>query len=630
MKKGAKMLNEALDAIKKYTPPPYLFYLIILVCLIYVVIPIFIFYQFGTSIFFKSYIDLDSSRYLLSAMAQVLAAILALVVGFSFVLIQLSAHFGSHRVFDLFLKGRAFWCILIIFLFSIIYNFAILRILSEETLDLLVNWINFSVILVSISFLLLFPYTYATISQLKPEKIIQGIIKQIIKHKSDDVKSLERDTISPIADILNKAVRANDPHTLTAGLDALEKLNIERISSRSIDGKDKLEVVKYYMGKVSRLIEISLDENDESAVKDISDSLKNIGLKAIESRWIEVPQDDVTIIKNNKKYRQGVSLSLTDPYDNISNEIKEVLRDACKKVIEKKWNVATKSILDSIEELLIKSREELVLGGSDDISWNRHVFSSLSKEEKIFSMKYLMKTISNIVIELFEKDINFDDYFYNLAVGDILEESLEVLDSGNCNRIGEVIDYIVDIGIEAVKKDHNLKEDVKEHFLKVASSEKCPSVPIYDIGNKGFSLASESKKPETIWICSCLRDIGISCASKGLDESTYPIFSFLEGIERNYKHKDTETDETLEVTDHIIKIINEVGNISIEKGLEMSSRDAFSSFIEIGMQNEDVDLRKRICENLKGMFQKDENKEIFNSELEKFKKFKEICDFDNW
>ncbi|MDY6865035.1 MAG: DUF2254 family protein [Halobacteriota archaeon] len=631
MEKGAKRFIEAvkklnlLDGIKKFNPPPYLFYLVLLIGLTCFTI-VAIFHQFGTSNFFKSYLDLDSSRYLLSAMSQVLAAILALVVGFSFVAIQLSAHFGSPRVFDLFLKGRAFWCILTIFLFSIIYDFAILRILSEETLDLLVKWINYSVILVLISFLSLFPYTHITINQLKPKRIIKGIIKI----KSDDVKSLERDTILPIVDLLNKAVIANDLHTLNVGLEALEELNLEIIHSSSIDGKDKLEIVKYYIGKISRLIEICIKENDESAVKDISDSLKNIGLKAIESRYSEVPQDYATELKSDKKYRTGVALpDLTDSYDNISNKIKNVLRDACKKVIEKEWGDATKSVLIAIVELQVKSRVENV---SDlyDISWFCDEFSPLSKEKKIFSMKYFMEAIRDIGAELIEKGIFFNDFMYNEAVKSILEKSLEVLDGNDYNRIVEVTDYIIDIGIVAVKNDHNLKEDVKEHLLKIATSEKFSSAPIDPIGSRGFGLASNSKKPETIWICSCLGYIGSSCASEGLDEPTYRIFTFFEGIEVTFKNRflerndtesdDRKTDEALEVTDHIIKIIKEVGDISIEKGLERSSRDAFSSFIKIGMNNEDVDLRKRICENLKDMFQKGENREIFDSVIDTYEK----------
>jgi hypothetical protein len=625
------MINNRIKRIKSFTSKSYLIYLLLFIAILFIFI-MTLFYQFGESIFLNT--SLDSSRYLLSAMAQALAAILAIVVGFSFVAFQLSAQFGSARVFDLFLKGRAFWCLLIIYGSSILYDLVLLRILTEETVEFLETWIDISVFLSFISFISLFPYAYKTIDQLKPERIIQGIIKI----KNDDVESLKRDTILPIVDILNKAIRANDPHTLKVGLEALEKLNIDRIDS-IIDSKDKLEIAKYYTGRISRLADIAINEKDEPAVIELTESLKVIGLKAIENRWIEVPQDEIARLKSDRMYRGGVGIpDKTDNYDKIFNEIKEVLSNVGKRVIERKWDGATKSILDVRGNLLIKSHEERVLDRMFDTFEISNDFSQLSKEEKIFSMEYFMEAIGNIVIELLQKDIYFEDWQYNNAVKNILEKSLAIIDKNECFKIDQIVGYIVDIGIEAVKKNHKLKEDVKVHFKKVATSEKYSDIPIYNIGNRGYHIAIDSKKLETIWICSCLKEIGISCASKGLDEPTSHIFSFLEGIENNYR-VNRKTDDALQVTGDIIGIIEEMGNKSIENRLEKSSRETLVSLIKIGMMNENIDLKKRICETLKHMHLKLENKEIFKfvidayenkqgRELDKFLEFKELCRFD--
>jgi len=257
-----------------------------------------------------------------------------------------------------------------------------------------------------------------------------------------------------------------------------------------------------------------------------------------------------------------------------------------------------------------------------------------------------MGAMRNIVTELIKKDGYFDDWQYNVAIKDILEKSLEVTDEDKCFKIVQIIDYVVDIGIEAVKKNHKLKEDVKEHFKKVATSGKCLHVLISIIGNRGFGTATDSKKLETIWICSCLKEIGISCALEGLDGPTNRIFDLLGGIENNYRGKfleksretntNRETDEALEVTENIITIIEELGNISIEKGLEKSSRETFASLIEIGMRNDNTNLKKRICESLKHISRKLEDKEIFKSvidvyekkqghELDKIEEFREFC-----
>ena len=626
---------------KDFISRSYLIYLLSFLVILVIFVMI-IFHQFGKGIFSNA--SLNSSRYLLSAMAQALAAILALIVGFSFVAFQLSAKFGSPRVFDLFLKGKAFWFLLIIYGFSIVYDLVLLRMLTEETTELLVNWINFGVILCVISFISLFPYAHVTIDKLKPERIIQGIINI----KSDDMESLKRDTILPIVEILNKALRANDPHTLKVGLESLEKLNIDRLDS-SIDSKDKLEIAKYYTGKISRLADIACIENDESAVIEMTESLERIGIKAIESRWIEVPRDEIARLKGDRN-SGGVGISgKTDDYDEIAKEIKQLLRKVEKKAIERKWDGATKSILQARCKLRIRSYEEHVLGLGFDILELSYDFSNLSEEEKIFSMGYYMGAMRNIEIGLIKRDIYLEDWPYNTALGVILEQSLEVIDKDNCNKLDQLLDYIIDIGIEAVKKNHKLKEDVKEHFKKVAISYKCSYVPIDPLRNRGYGTATDLQKLETFWICSCLKDIGLVYALNGLDESVNYIFRGLEGMENNYRgsylervdvnSKDRETDEALEVTENIIETIEELGNKSIENRLEKSSRQTLASLIKIGSMNENIDLKKRICETLKHMHLRLEDKAIFKSviegfektqgrELEKFKEFKEFCKFD--
>lgn len=207
-----------INKIKGFIRVPYLPYSLFLSA--FVIVSIFIFYQLDKNIYYN--ISNDSALYLLSAMAQALAAILAIVLGFSFVAVQVLAQIWSPRVFDLILKGRALWLLLVIYGFSISYDLLLLRILPGKNIDnmFLVSSINFSIFLTFFSFMSLFPYAYNTIERLKPEKIIQGIIK--IKY--DNEEALKRDVILPIVDIMNKAINADDPHTLKVGLDELEKL----------------------------------------------------------------------------------------------------------------------------------------------------------------------------------------------------------------------------------------------------------------------------------------------------------------------------------------------------------------------------------------------------------------------
>ena len=548
------MISKIKDSIKT----PYLFYMFVLLILLIAVIAIF--NCIDENIFYSA--SKDSSLYLLSAMAQALAAILAIVLGFSFVAIQLSTQIGNPRVLDLYLKSKAFWTILVVYGFSISYDLLLLRIIHEGNIKILVNLINISIFLTMISFMSLFPYAHYTIQRLKPEKIIKGIIEI----KSDDVEQLKRDTILPIADIMNKSIITDDPHTLKVGLDELGKLNFEIIKSEK-NSALKFEILKYYSRKISRLIDIAFSNNQEDSILEITDSLRNIGIYSVKMRWIEVPSDYKEKIKNDGK--NEISLpDKTENYDKIASEIKNNLTYIYIKSIEKKWSKPTRLSLNAKGDLLVTSHEELFFNLMWEIFQISNDFMKLSEDEKFFSIEYFIETIRNILIELIDKEIHLDQQYYDPVIKDILNNSLQIIDEKNCFKVRQIIDYIIDIGIEAANKNHGFKDIVKDYFKIIAASEICYYDPIFTIGNKGYGFASTSKKTETLWICSVLKELGGVYLLKNMDKLLSDIFNFLEGIEGNYRNK--ESNDVLEVTIKIIEIIEELGYKSIDHELEKS------------------------------------------------------------
>lgn len=618
------MLIKIKDSIKT----PYLFYLFVLLILLIAVIAIF--NCIDENIFYSA--SKDSSLYLLSAMAQALAAILAIVLGFSFVAIQLSTHIANPRVLDLYLKSKAFWTILVVYGFSISYDLLLLRIIQEGNITILVNLINISIFLTMISFMSLFPYAHNTIQRLKPEKIIEGIIE--IKY--DNVEQIKRDTILPIADIMNKSIIFDDPHTLKVGLDELRKLNFEIIKSEK-NSAHKFEILKYYSRKISRLIDTAFSNNQDDSILEITDSLRNIGIDSIKMRWNEAPSNYKEEMKNDGR----IEISLpdkTENYDKIALEIKNNLTYIYIKSIERKWSKPTISSLNAKGDLLVTSHEELFLNLMWEIYQILNDFMQLSEDEKFFSIEYFIEAIRNILVELIDKEINFNHQYYDIVIGSILSNSLQIVDEKNCYKVRQIIDYIIDIGIEAANKNHGFKDIVKDYFNIIAASEICYFDPIFTIGNKGLGFASMSKKTETLWICSVLKELGDVYLLKDMDKPLSNIFDFLEGIDGNFRNK--ESNDVLEVTRKIIEIIEEFGYKSIDHELEMSIKGTLSSLIQIGMMNDNIDLKNRLCEMLKNMQGKLENKDYFKSvlkifenkqeyELEKFHEFNEFCGFDD-
>jgi uncharacterized membrane protein len=81
----------------------------------------------------------DSARYLLSAVAQSQAAIVAIVSTLTLIAVQLASQTYSPRLMDLFLKGWQFWSLLFIFGISIMYDVVFLSMIPPQSPDAVLN-----------------------------------------------------------------------------------------------------------------------------------------------------------------------------------------------------------------------------------------------------------------------------------------------------------------------------------------------------------------------------------------------------------------------------------------------------------------------------------------------------------
>ena len=459
-----------------------------------------------------------------------------------------------------------------------------------------------------------------------------------MKTKSNNVEEIKRYKILPVTNIMNKSIIDDDIDTFKVGLDELEKLNLY-VFDLKINSESKLKIINYYSGKIFRLIDTAFKQHNEDFIIEIADSLKNIGKTSIEMRWAEISPEEKAKIRSDRQYRSGIVIpDKMENYDKISNEIKSVLSDAQTKAIAKKWGRATRSLLNVRGNLQVTSHNELVLDIRGDIFKFSNDFSRLSNEDKVFSLDYFIEAVSYIVIELINKEIYFDEWYYDSLIKEILKSSLQLIDEEECFRVARITEHLTDMGIEAANNDHKFKDKIIEAIIEVANFDKCSNWLISRIGNEGLGLAYVDKKLETIWICSCLKKIGNIYLQKSRDESSSYIFDFLEGIENNFRVK--KSSDMLEITLKIIEIIKDLGDKSIHFKLEKSSKNAINSLIQIGMMSENIDIKKEICEILKNMQTALQNKKIFKSVLEingkvednklvKFQEFKKFCNFND-
>jgi uncharacterized membrane protein len=142
--------------------------------------------------------DANSARYMLSALVQSQAAIVAIVVSLTLIAVQLSASAYSPRVIDIFKKNPDMWILLGFYGLSIFYGLFILKLLEGAEGDFvsqsaiwpsfypplsLEHGVSFAYWLGAFTFVILISYMLNIMDLLKPENIINRLSKGISRDK---------------------------------------------------------------------------------------------------------------------------------------------------------------------------------------------------------------------------------------------------------------------------------------------------------------------------------------------------------------------------------------------------------------------------------------------------------------
>ncbi|NQE45912.1 hypothetical protein C5S31_07820 [ANME-1 cluster archaeon GoMg2] len=243
--------------------------------------------------------DANSARYMLSALVQSQAAIVAIVITLTLIAVQLTASAYSPRVIDIFKKNPDMWILLGCYGFSIFYGFIVLKLVEGAEGEFVsqsaiwsLGWVSISFEsyvslaywLGAFTFVALFLYMINIINLLRPENIIKRLAIEITKenvskfiesveeNEKDRKKPVEKDPILPIMDIIHGAVMKYDLETVRVGLKAVTDQMIEIIDS---DSREK--IIKCFCNHFRRVRMLTVDKMDEEATGEVIKSLETFG-----------------------------------------------------------------------------------------------------------------------------------------------------------------------------------------------------------------------------------------------------------------------------------------------------------------------------------------------------------------
>ena len=205
--------------------------------------------------FDRFHIDGDSALYLLSALVQSQAAIVAIVVTLTLIAVQLAASSYSPRVIDIFKNDPTMWMLLSGYGVSIFFGLFVLEMIQDEDPSQIIFW-SFHNFFISLELLIylaywlglvtfaaLFVYMKNVFDLLKPENIIkkladnitkENILKFEEKQKEDQgnrTQPVKVDPVQPIVDIIRSSIMKYDYEIVKNGLEAITDRTIEIFDS---------------------------------------------------------------------------------------------------------------------------------------------------------------------------------------------------------------------------------------------------------------------------------------------------------------------------------------------------------------------------------------------------------------
>jgi len=291
--------------------------------------------------------DPDSARYLLSALVQSEAAILALVVSLTIIAVQHAASTYSIRTIGLFKKSPIVWFAVIIYLIAMITQLFSLRLIIDDT-NPPEPLFSISCALGIIAFIVLIPYYLKMLELLEPVTIIQIFSDKITYDdlKNNKYMSDKFDTVQPVVNIIVNSLNRSDVGT---AIDALNGL-IDRISfiinNYKEDETTKIDVVVQQLLFIDNL---AINKDIKYINFKIINYIKTIGEETAKNGWTNGTEAAISNIEK-------VAVKNGDVVKGVIESAINAIHDVAVKAIENKLKDNTKTAISIIQNLVLNPR----------------------------------------------------------------------------------------------------------------------------------------------------------------------------------------------------------------------------------------------------------------------------------
>ena len=489
----------------------------------------------GSHLFFKRFdwwhTNVDSARYMLSALVQGEAAIVALVVTLSLVAVQLAAQSYSARVIEVFRKAPDLWILMGIYGFVIFYGLFILKLIetvnpqlcAEEYICLsnLESYISFAYYFGIFAFMALVPYMLKMFEMLKPSTVIDMLAEKITKEnilssmRFDEenpiqpVIDMEKDPIQPIIDIVRGSLMKYDYDTVRYGVCAIENRTNNIFETHDFYVDEGQKISEHILSHLTRVGKLATIQKDEDSTLVLIINLYNIGKTVISQK-----------LDNSTSWIIGT----LEEVGTVAADCK--LKDAAKRVVLFIGDIGKSAIEQQLDFAIVNAAKSLGVVGK------------ASAEQQL-------------------EAVTFDAVLSLERMGKIIITSGQKFEDARL----EIIGSLGDVGKNAAEL--KLKHGI---FVAVARS----------LGEMG-KVAAEQGLEDTTWIAArTLGEVGKTEAGKELEDAVKWTVSGLEwiGVASAGNRREFETQRSIEY-------LEEVGIVAVEKSLKSAVKEVIESLNKI-------------------------------------------------
>jgi hypothetical protein len=404
--------------------------------------------------FLQTGVDEDNARYMLSALVQSLAAVIAIVVTLSLVAIQLSAQSYSSRVIDVYRRTPDIWILMSIYVTTIFFGLATIWIIGTDSFllngVLSLEFLIFAAYFLGLfAFVCLMPYIWNTLALLNPSSVISLLAEDITEEKRSTIgpgveagETEKKDPLLPIIDIIIGSMMKYDYATMRIGSVAIVNRANELLNKEN--GKKFARYLYDHMERVSRL---ALKREDDEACFISLNILSNTGIKIAEKEWKRETEKAMEIL-----HEIGIKSAENEWERETEIAIKE-LHEIGIKSAENEWERETEIAIKELHEIGIKTVEnKWSLKTAFAIKALREIGIIAAEKEWKWSTGYTIEALYEIGVRLTGNEWDWEIEFVVKVMHEIGKKTTE---NGWYWTTQNVLDLLSKIAIKTTENKRN-------------------------------------------------------------------------------------------------------------------------------------------------------------------------------